>query len=58
VLQPAALQDLVDVLSKSGPMAARRRPTYRSNSPRKVEMFINLKTAKALGLTVPLTRLL
>ena len=32
---------------------ARSRPTFRS-SGHKVELIINLKTAKALGLTVPL----
>ena len=32
---------------------ARNRKTYRFRSSTKVELIINLKTAKALGITVP-----
>ena len=34
-------------------LPAKKQATFRFIGPRKVEMFINLKTAKALGLTIP-----
>ena len=36
---------------------ARSRPTCRSKQPNKLSWSINLKTAKALGLTVPMSLL-
>jgi hypothetical protein len=37
-----------------GFLRARSRPTCRSSGPRRSRVIINLKTAKALGLTVSL----
>jgi putative ABC transport system substrate-binding protein len=30
-------------------------PTFRSNAPARLEMVVNLKAAKALGITIPET---
>jgi ABC-type uncharacterized transport system substrate-binding protein len=37
----------------TGSSRARRPPIFLSNKPTKFESVINLKTAKALGLTIP-----
>jgi hypothetical protein len=46
--------DLNDVCSLGEFSRARSRPSCRFSNPPKVDPFLNLKTAKALGITVPL----